>query len=223
MGFKSFKTFQELLSRGYVPKRIGFPKEVNAGDNNRLNTRVRIAREFDSIVIKGLGKDSTLGYEAFFRVFLTHAALERFLKVIGSDLHKIEDKLEPHGSKEVFETIQKCDAKRKLYDFIHERLERKTLQDNLTACYNGECKNTAYFSAAIRHTFAHGHLSAQANGINPKSVHKICSALSTHLLEFMDHEFTMRIEAGLEKANKEAQQGGSSRTGTKAKKEAVSK
>jgi hypothetical protein len=218
MGFKSFKTFQELLSRGYVPKRIGFPKEIGAGDINRINTRVRIAREFDTIIIKGLGKDATLGYEAFFRVFLTHSALERFLKAIESDIHKIEDKLEPHGAKKVLETIQKCDAKRKLYDFIYERLDRPTLKDNFTACYNGECKNTAYVSAAIRHTFAHGHLSATANGINPKSVHKICSALSSHLLEFMDHEFTIRIEAGLEKANREAQDGGESRSRSKAKK-----
>jgi hypothetical protein len=219
MGFKSFKTFQELLKRGYVPKRIGFPKDISAGDINRLNTRVRIARDFDSIVIKDLGKDSTLGYEAFFRVFLAHAALERFAKVIGyKDVYKIpEDILEPHGAKEVFETIQKCDAKRKLYDFIYERLEPK-LQGNFAACYNGECKKTTYISAAIRHTFAHGHLSAQANGITPNNMSKICSALSIHLLEFMDHEFTIRIEAGLEKANREAQEGGKSRSRSKAKK-----
>ena len=204
MGFKSFKTFQELLKRGYVPKRIEFPNDVSAGDINRINARVRIARDFDSIVIKGLGKDSTLGYEAFFRVFLTHSALEPFLDAIEYDLYKIEDKLEPHGSNEVFETIRKYDAKRKLYDFLYQQLTNKKLAEKLTDCYNGKSKNTACVSAAIRHIFAHGHLSAQANGITPKSAHKICSALSAHLLEFMDHEFTIRIKAGLEKANREA-------------------
>jgi len=225
MGFKSYRSFQDLLKRRYFPIRIGFPKGVEAGDITRINARVRIARDFESVVINGLGKESILGYGAFFKVFLTHSALEQFVKIIGyKDIYKIpEGILETYGAKEVFETIQKWDAKRKLFDFIHSQLDSKKLQSNLTACYNGECKNTAYVSAAIRHTFAHGHLSATANRINPKSMYKICSALSTHLLEFMDHEFTIRIEAGLEKANREAQQGGSSRTSAKAKKkEAVS-
>jgi hypothetical protein len=207
MGFSSFKDFQDLLSRGYVPKRIGFPKKVEAGDINRLNTRIRIAREFDSIIIRGLGPETTLGYEAFFRVFLTHSALERFLDVFGYKLELIEAKLAPYAPEEVLSIIEKRDAKRKLYDFIARRLTTKKIAAGFADCYEGRCKNTSYISAAIRHTFAHGHLSAQANGINPRNVHKICSALSSHLISFMDSEFTARIEAGKAKAAREAQLG----------------
>jgi hypothetical protein len=203
MGFTSFRDFQDLFNRGYVPKRIGFPKNVGAGDINRLNTRLRVARDFESISIRGLGAESTLGYEAFFRVFLAHSALERFLRVVGYNVHEIEDKLSPHDCDKVFATISKCDAQRKLHDFLVPRLEDKPAK-RLTACYDGDCRNTTYVSAAIRHIFAHGHLSPQANGIRPKSVHNICSALSQHLIAFMDFEFTMRIEAGKAKALRDA-------------------
>jgi hypothetical protein len=210
MGFSSFKDFQSLLSRGYVPKRIGFPKTVDAGKINRLNTRIRIAREFESITIRGLGPETTLGYEAFFRVFLTHSALERCLEVFGYKMDEIEDKLAPYAPEEVLSIIEKRDAKRKLYDFLAPRLDNKKLAAKFTECYEGRCKNTSYISAAIRHIFAHGHLSAQANGINPRNVHKICSSLSSHLISFMDSEFTARIEAGKAKADREAQLGAES-------------
>lgn len=200
MGFSSFRDFQHLQSILYVPKRIGFPTKVTAGDINRLNARVHLAKSFKTIEVTNLGPDSTLGYEVFFRVFLTHSALERFLAVFGYKLQSLESSLAQFGAAELLATVQKFDKNRKLYSFLVERVN-KDLAKQLAAFYDGSSSNFAHVSASIRHIFAHGHLSAQANGIRPKSIAAICNPLSHNLLRFMDVEFTNRIQAGMAKAN----------------------
>jgi hypothetical protein len=76
---------------------------------------------------------------------------------------------------------------------MHERLNPK-LKVQLKRIYDeNECK-IAYLSASIRHIFAHGHLTAHANGINPRKVYKLCTRLSNFIVDFMDAEFTNKIK-----------------------------
>lgn len=140
---------------------------------------------------------------AFFRIFLVHSTLERFLEALGLKIDDLEPYLVKYNAEEVTSIIQAKDKDRKLYDFLQEKLN-KNLKLKLHSCYEGECMNYAYMSASIRHIFAHGHLSANVNGVNPKNIDTICTSITDNLINFMDSEFTKKIDYGFEKMTKEA-------------------
>lgn len=84
MGLESFKRYQDLCKRNFFPPRIGFgPKptgdKVAGGDINRLNARVRLAKDFQAMTLDSYSDEATLGYTGYLQVFLTHSALERFM------------------------------------------------------------------------------------------------------------------------------------------------
>ncbi|MDP9474605.1 MAG: hypothetical protein M3R38_02720 [Actinomycetota bacterium] len=208
MGLEGFKRYQDLCKINFFPSRIGFgPKvtdaeekdsRVKGGDINRLNARVRLAKDFQSMTLDGYSDEAALGYNGYLQLFLTHSALERFMEIYGiKHISGLSDLLESHGSKEAVEGFFGFDEKGKLYDFLCERIDKrgKRIEDGLTECKLDKSANVAYISAAVRHIFAHGHLTAHANGINPKNVNKACMLVSDFLLRFMDAEFTHKIDA----------------------------
>jgi Na+-transporting methylmalonyl-CoA/oxaloacetate decarboxylase gamma subunit len=78
--------------------------------------------------------------------------------------------------------------------FVYERLDNKSLKEQFQRIYNGDEENIAYLSASIRHIFAHGHLTAHANGINPRKVYNSCASLSNFIVDFMGAEFTKKVK-----------------------------
>ena len=81
----------------------------------------------------------------------------------------------------------------RLYDFLQKHLERNKLKQELAACREGNERSVICLSSALRHIFAHGHLSAHSNGISPHKVDKACEVVSEFLLTFMGTDFTARI------------------------------
>lgn len=201
MGLKSFKRYQDLCSQDYYPPRIGFgPKpdgaKVTGGDINRLNARINLAKSFRGINLDGISDKTVAGYDAFFQVFLTHSALEGFMKLYGvKHVSGLSDLLTPHSPEKVVVAFFDLDGKGKLHDFLCEHIDHKgrPIKEGLIRCKHGEDTNVAFISAAIRHIFAHGHLTANANGINPKNINKACISVSDFLVRFMDAEFTRKI------------------------------
>lgn len=117
--------------------------------------------------------------------------------------------MEPYGPFKVAEEFFERDKNGKLCDFLIEKIDRRKLEDGFVKCKNGESGNVARISAAIRHIFAHGHLSAHANGASPRDVHASCMSISDFLLSFMDAEFTKKIDACYERISaKEAAKAG---------------
>lgn len=201
MGLESFKRYQDLCKQNYFPQRIGFgPKpdgeKVVGGDINRLNARVRLAKDFQVMTLDGYSEEATLGYTGYLQVFLTHSALERFMEIYGvKHVSELYELLAPYGPEKAINEFFDFDKQDKLYSFLCERIDKRgrKIEEGLTQCKRSESANVAYISAAVRHIFAHGHLNA--NGINPKSVNKACTSMSDFLLRFMDAEFTRKIEA----------------------------
>lgn len=196
MGLTSFAIFHALLKNGHTSKHMGF-----RGTNGQVNVfvnRIRVARSFRGIQLDGYTDSTTLGYNAFFQVFLTHGALECYAQLIGADpaySPLIADALQRYAPEPVIQTLIRNDANGRLCRFIVKKLKAKTLKEIISACQRGESTNVAGLSAAIRHIFAHGELTAHANRINPRRVYVICMAISDFLLDFMDQEFTRQIDA----------------------------
>ena len=176
---------------------MGFGPKVYRGEINRLNARVNLAKSFRGIKLEGVKEKTVAGYDAFFQVFLTHSALERFMKVHGiKNVGDLTDLLEPYAPGEVVGEFFELDGKSKLFDFLCKHIDEKgkRTKEGLTSCKRGESTNVAYVSAAIRHIFAHGHLTANADDINPWKVQNACTPVSDFLLRFIDAEFTRKID-----------------------------
>jgi hypothetical protein len=193
MGIQGYGLFVRLLREGHTPEQMGLKK--SSGDVVRWNSRVKLARNFRGVHVEDFAERTLLGYSAFFQVFLTHSALERYLPIVGLPDRIPADVLAPHSPHEPIKQFFALDRKGKLFEFLHARVESKTLKRNLTACREGTCCDVDCMSAAIRHIFAHGHLGGTSNDINPTQVARACAIVSDFLLNFMANDFTSRIAA----------------------------
>lgn len=200
MGLRSYKKFQALLKVKVFPKAMGFTG--SAADINRLSSRLKVAVSFEGIKLKDTSEKTIIGYNAFFQVILTYSAFENFTQILGYKKvydPELEQKfLEKQNPVTLLETLYQNDPDWKLIDFLHEKVNDK-LKIKLMAIKNKETQNLIPLATAIRHIFAHGHLSANANKINPIKVAKICRAISDSLLKFMDDEFSEKVDDCYEK------------------------
>jgi hypothetical protein len=195
MELQGFDKFSQLRALDIRPSTIGFGAKVRTGDINYFASRVRLAKNFRGIHLEGYSQETTFGYNAFFLVFLTHSALERFADInsFDKDLGKLGPLIARYNPEKVIQEFVEKDSKGLLYDFLYKRVNNN-LKVKLNECRNYNSTNVAYLSASIRHIFAHGYLCAHSNGINPKNVYSICTSISDFLLNFMDAEFTKKIE-----------------------------
>jgi hypothetical protein len=188
MGLTAYKEYQDLLSNGHFSQKIGF--KGKGRDINEFSNRVRLARSFSGLILEGYTPRTVAGYDGFMQIFLTHSTFERFLKIFGINIDNVGNVF-PDSAGEIIEVLCEIDSDRKLFDFIHPRLNNK-LQKKLMEIYNGEETNVAYIGfnpAYIRSR----NLTATANRINPIKVKKLCDNLSVFLLDFMDSEFSKKI------------------------------
>jgi hypothetical protein len=198
MELQGLAKFHQLLKLDPNPSSIGFGSKVRAGDIIRFASRVRLAKNFKGINLEGYSQETNYGYNAFFSVFLTHSALERFVEINTLDLDALDSLMAPYNPEKVIQKFVEKDKKGLLYDFLDDKINKK-LKVKLNDCRNYKSTNVAYVSASIRHIFAHGHLCAHSNGVNPKNVHSICASISDFLLTFMDAEFAKKIDESYSK------------------------
>jgi hypothetical protein len=190
MGMQGYGFFIRLLREGHKPEQMGL--NGTPGEIARWSSRVKLARNFRGLQVDEYSEQTLLGYSAFFQVFLTHSALERYLPIVGLTDDDLKDALLPYQPHEPIKQFFALDRSGKLFDFLHSRLNSK-LRSNLKACREGTCSNVACLSASVRHIFAHGHLASNSHDINPKQVARACKGISDFLLVFMECDFTQRI------------------------------
>jgi len=190
MGMQGYGLFIRLLNGGHSPEQMGL--KATAGDIVRWASRVKLARNFRGLQVEQYSERTLLGYSGFFRVFLTHSALERYLPIIGLTERELLEALRPHDPHVSIRQFFVGDRSGKLFNFLHSRLNQK-LKNNLAACRDGTCADITCLSAAVRHIFAHGHLTANASDINPNQVSRACEGLSDFLVKFMESDFSKRI------------------------------
>jgi hypothetical protein len=191
MGIQGYGLFVKLLKQGHSAGTMGL--RGTAGDVARWASRVKLARKFRSLDVDDYSALTLLGYSAFFRVFLTHSALERYLSLVGLSDDGFNEALLPHEPSKAIKEFFERDRSGKLFDFLHPRLNSK-LQAKLKKCRDGASVNVSCVSAAVRHIFVHGHLGANTHDINPRQVARSCNAISDFLLTFMETDFTQRIK-----------------------------
>jgi len=189
---KGFGLFMRLIKNGHELAGMGL--HGTQGDVLRMTNRLRLVKSFRGLKLEGLTPRTTKGYDALMLVFLTHSALELYLRI--TRLKPVEIEL-AHQSRQsarlIAEVFDSDDRGGKLFDFLIARLDDPRLKGKLTACREKKCCNVHVLSSAIRHIFVHGHLTASPHHVRPERVHRICQKVSEFLVRFMDDDFYRRM------------------------------
>lgn len=166
------------------------------GDLNRFAARYSLAKDFEKIVINNSTPDTMLGYEALMRSLFVWSASEAYHKVLSGTGGKYKylffTTLEKSGLNTSLNAIGP-DIKT-FYTFILnncETFQRPEINNFLA----GNDFNPMYLLASIRHVFSHGELSANVEGVNPKSIKLITEVLKDIILDKIDTHFTALVQS----------------------------
>ena len=166
------------------------------GNVNRFGARFRVANSYRGIVLNGYSVATADGYSALCRVMFTWSAFESFLGICNLDQRSIGPTLDANGAAAITDTIRHTDTDNRFYQFIHDRVNAAH-RGELNNYFNNDPCNLGYLASAIRHIFAHGSLSPNANQVDPLVVTAVCGTLCDFLMRVMDREFGIRVSDGL--------------------------
>ena len=167
---------------------------VYAAEVSRFANRFRLARAFIGIQLDNYTANTVTGYNALFRVFLVWSAFERFLPAVGQTQNAIVPLLAPYNPAASIELIRQYDNHELFYEFVYHRVDRRH-QHYLRAYKSRTLINITYWASAVRHLFAHGHLSAHPGGCEPTNIKRICDRISKFHLNVMEEEFYKIVSA----------------------------
>lgn len=179
-----------LINKVRCAQDIGFA--LSTADVNRFAARYRVARSFQGITLAGFSPNTVLGYNSLFRVFLMWSAFERFLQVMGHSQNSIEPNLAAYKPQVCLAAISADEIGKTFYEFVAPRVDSKH-QIRLQQFADHTLTNPTYLASAVRHLFAHGHLTAHAGGSSPERVDQVCTILFDFHMAVMDGEFTRVI------------------------------
>ena len=97
-----------------------------------------------------------------------------------------------YNTQKWIDDIRYADTGEKFYRVIFNRVNRNH-QKELDNYFGNDPCNATYLASAIRHLFAHGVLTPNANGANPEHVITICDVLYDALFSVMNSEFPRRM------------------------------
>jgi len=197
---KGYKRFQDLLSMGYQPAMMKFGN-VKAGKINRIAARVSFALAFNTVQVEGYTEETIQGYNGLFKTFLAFSALEGVLDILGYKTQDLTSFSNTTKFKKVGEKILELDKKSKIVDFLLENTTHSKLKERLSN-FIANKENPLILAAAVRHTFAHGKLTANVNQANPKAVAQIGNLLSDLIFNVIDTEFENKINLFYERAER---------------------
>ncbi len=174
------------------PSAMGFKCE--AGDINRLNSRYRLAKSFQSIQLESYAKDTVDGYSALFHVFLCYSAFEQFMSCCGLTIDGMAsclNKYDENGFQASIRTIEKHDI---FLKDVSKYLDGKAVRLQFKAFLSGETCNVLYLAAGIRHIFSHGILTPNAGTGYTLPAQNVCRALTDFVFRVTEGEFATRLQ-----------------------------
>jgi len=186
-----WQTFDEFaLAPG--PSYMGFAGTT--AQINRFAARYRAAKCFTDVSFDELTRDTADGYSALVQLLLTYSAFEHLLRCIGLDLKGTSSLLTTAERDKVIARLHSLNGGDELFAAIRQHLEPR-YQRQVDAFKSAGSCNPLYLAAALRHTFAHGHLAASPQSVPPEAVGTVCRYICRVLFWLMDKEFKCRIEA----------------------------
>ncbi|MDY6895498.1 MAG: hypothetical protein SVO01_08815 [Thermotogota bacterium] len=189
---KGWAIFTDSIKQGNSPRNFSFVAEI--GDVNRFASRFRIAKAFRSIDLEDFSNNTTLGYSAIMKVFLSWSAFEQFMNILQMKQKDLNQILKPYEPNKAIRQIKNADRNKSFYNFIYARVNN-THKKYLDKYFDGDLKNITYLASSIRHIFAHGTLTPHSQNTRPEKVIKVCNIISSFLLQVMEEEFYKRVKS----------------------------
>jgi hypothetical protein len=164
-------------------------------DFYRFANRYRLALRFQGVVIEGFEPETVGGYGALVRLFIVWSVFERYCELTGE--HPPFARILSRAGREKLEELAlnfiRHDPGHKLFDFLMAQSLEKNKRD-LERFASGKPRGVVAVAAALRHIFAHGHLTAHPNGTNAADLQAICDAFSEFFLQLMRTDFLRRVD-----------------------------
>lgn len=188
----------------YPPKWDVFDKHVHivdpkwfglftsTGDVNRFAARYRLAKSFRGLKLQGYSSNTAKGYDALLGVLLAYSAFELFREAIGVRQADLAALLHKYDAEAWSRRIRAADLDDRFYRFIYERVNQPH-RDQLDSYFRDDPCNISYLASAIRHIFAHGSLTPNANQAEPTAVLEVCRVLYEAMMTIMNREFEERM------------------------------
>ncbi|WP_025565700.1 hypothetical protein [Psychromonas sp. SP041] len=171
---------------------------VTIGDLNRFAARYALAKDFNGIDISHSTLDTRSGYEALMRSLFVWSVAESYHKLLPSSV----------GGKYAFlqyDTLEKSNLRVQLdatgtdmisfYTYISASNNLDSAHSsNVNDFLAGNDYNPTRLLSCIRHVFGHGELSANVNGVKPKSIETITTILKNLVLNKVDLHFIALVK-----------------------------
>lgn len=172
---------------------IAFGFVCGGGDVNRFAARYRAAKTFRRVEFEDVVIATTDGYSALCQLLLTFSAFEHFLRCIGVEMQHSLNLLKPAERPLASASLRKLVGEHELFRWLRPHMTNRSYQRQIDAHLAGQEANLFYLSGSLRHTFAHGIITATPAGVPPTSVATVCRFLSRGLMRVMDREFEERM------------------------------
>jgi hypothetical protein len=127
-------------------------------------------------------------------LLLTYSAFEHFLRCIGVELKNSNSLLSTAERDKVLTRLHGLAGSDQFFAALRQHLDPRYQRHVDTYRSSGPC-NPLFLAAAVRHAFAHGHLTASPQGVPPDSVGTLSRYLCRVLFWLMDREFKSRVSA----------------------------
>lgn len=163
-------------------------------DFYRFANRYRLAVRFQGVVIDGFEPETVGGYGALVRLFVVWSVFERYCDLTGerTPYGRILSRAGREKLEALALTFIRHDPDHKLFDFLLAQSLERNLAD-LNRFATGNTRGVVAVAAALRHIFAHGHLTAHPNGANAADLQAICESFSHFFLDLMRVDFLRRV------------------------------
>lgn len=176
---------------------MGFVCQI--ADINRFGARYRAAKCFRQVEFEGVTQDTADGYSALCHILLAYSAFEHLLKCIGVRKMDTQQLLTRDERDRVQSRVRALNGQRELFTVLHSFVD-KPHKAEIEKHISGNRCNPFYLASSIRHSFAHGLLSATPVHAPQRSVATVSRYFTEMLMHVMNREFEKRMsdfQAGL--------------------------
>jgi hypothetical protein len=183
--------WSDSVREGYEPADIGLQCQQAA--LNRFAARYRVARSFEGITLEGFAPRTVSGYASLFRLFLTWSAFEQYLKALQWKQADCTRLITRYVTSDVIAQIRTIDSQNRFYHLVISKANKDHVVE-LEKYLRKKPFNPSYLASSVRHVFAHGMLTPNANRATPDAVTQICDILSKAHLSATGDDFRRRVK-----------------------------
>ena len=184
-------------ARGLIKEKGSAMSAVNMrGDKfdfYRFTNRLRLAINFREVIIEEYDQPTVDGYGALTKLFLTWSTFEMYCELCGKKYHEMFHNYPKRHTHELANAYWDYDSQGVLIDFLIDQTEIHGQNYYLKQFDEGNNLRVITVAACMRHIYAHGHLTANPQGLTAEETSKICNLFTDFIHTFIRADFQRRV------------------------------